>query len=187
MECVLPLIFGIIGATVCAMVAGNKGRNPLGWGVLGFFFPLIGIIIVCVISNLNDERAKELAIENENRRLREQLRQERIKLESLREHTSARLDAHDRQLGVDTRTMGALGPGESSEDLPLAALEAGAQDNPEIWYYDSGSGTVGPLSAKEMHRRLAMRTISPDTVVWAEHLRGWTPMRDVPEFAEATQ
>ena len=34
---------------VCAAIAGMKGRNPLGWGILGLFFSIITLIVVIVI------------------------------------------------------------------------------------------------------------------------------------------
>jgi Na+/melibiose symporter-like transporter len=42
-------IGSIIAAIVCAIVAGIKGRNPLGWGILGLFFSILTLIIVLVI------------------------------------------------------------------------------------------------------------------------------------------
>lgn len=42
-------IGSIIAAIVCALVAGMKGRNPLGWGILGLFFSIITLIVVIAI------------------------------------------------------------------------------------------------------------------------------------------
>lgn len=42
-------IGSIIAAIVCAAIAGMKGRNPLGWGILGLFFSIITLIVVIVI------------------------------------------------------------------------------------------------------------------------------------------
>jgi hypothetical protein len=42
-------IGSVIAAIVCGVIAATKGRNPLGWGLLGLFFSiltLIGVIIV---------------------------------------------------------------------------------------------------------------------------------------------
>ncbi len=38
-------------AYVCYRIAEGKGRNGALWGVLGFFFPLIALIIVLVLSD----------------------------------------------------------------------------------------------------------------------------------------
>jgi Na+/melibiose symporter-like transporter len=42
-------IGSIIAAIVCALVAGMKGRNPLGWGILGLFFSIITLFVIFVI------------------------------------------------------------------------------------------------------------------------------------------
>ncbi len=86
---------------LCGVIAHHKGRNVLGWTLLGFL-GLIPLIIESVLPNLNDQRNRDAYQSEENRRLREQLRQERIKSESFRQHAAARLDAHDQHLGLDT-------------------------------------------------------------------------------------
>ena len=43
------LIGGLIAAVICGLIAATKGRNPLGWGLLGFFFSIITLIVVIVI------------------------------------------------------------------------------------------------------------------------------------------
>lgn len=42
-------IGSVIAAVVCAIIAGTKGRNPLGWGILGLFFSILTLIVVIVI------------------------------------------------------------------------------------------------------------------------------------------
>ena len=42
-------IGSIIAAIVCALIAGMKGRNPFGWGILGLFFSIITLVVVIVI------------------------------------------------------------------------------------------------------------------------------------------
>ena len=42
-------IGSVIAAIVCAVVAGTKGRNPLGWGLLGLFFSIFTLIVIFVI------------------------------------------------------------------------------------------------------------------------------------------
>ena len=41
----IALAFGY----VCSRIAAKKGRSPLGYGLLGFFLPLIGLIVVAVL------------------------------------------------------------------------------------------------------------------------------------------
>ena len=42
-------IGSIIAAVVCAVIAGMKGRNPFGWGILGLFFSILTLIVIIVI------------------------------------------------------------------------------------------------------------------------------------------
>jgi Na+/melibiose symporter-like transporter len=39
----------IIAAIVCGVIAAMKGRNPLGWGILGLFFSILTLIVVIII------------------------------------------------------------------------------------------------------------------------------------------
>ncbi|MFI5778960.1 hypothetical protein [Nocardia sp. NPDC051570] len=34
---------------ICAGIAAAKGRNPLGWGILGLFFGILTLIVVIVV------------------------------------------------------------------------------------------------------------------------------------------
>ena len=42
-------IGSIIAAIICGVVAAMKGRNPLGWGLLGLFFSILTLIVIIVI------------------------------------------------------------------------------------------------------------------------------------------
>ena len=42
-------IGSIIAAVICAVIAGIKGRNPFGWGLLGLFFSILTLIAIIVI------------------------------------------------------------------------------------------------------------------------------------------
>jgi cell division septum initiation protein DivIVA len=44
------LIVAIVVAVVCGLLARRKGRSVAGWSILGFFFPLIGLILILVLS-----------------------------------------------------------------------------------------------------------------------------------------
>jgi Na+/melibiose symporter-like transporter len=48
-KAIFVAIGSIIAAIVCAVVAGIKGRNPIGWGILGLFFSIITLIVIIVI------------------------------------------------------------------------------------------------------------------------------------------
>jgi Na+/melibiose symporter-like transporter len=46
---VFVTIGSIVAAIVCAVIAAMKGRNPLGWGILGLFFSILTLIAVAII------------------------------------------------------------------------------------------------------------------------------------------
>lgn len=122
---IFQLVFMVVAGAIAAAVASSKGRSAAGWFFGGFFLGLIGIIIVACLSNLNEKRRREEYVDRENRRLREQLMQEQIKNEAFRRHAAARLDQHDVQIGVDTRSIvPALGAAETQPMLPNYSADA---------------------------------------------------------------
>lgn len=42
-------IGSVIAAIICAVIAGMKGRNPFGWGILGPILSIFPLIVVTVI------------------------------------------------------------------------------------------------------------------------------------------
>ena len=42
-------IGSVIAAIICGIIAAMKGRNPLGWGILGLFFSILTLIVVIII------------------------------------------------------------------------------------------------------------------------------------------
>ena len=116
---IIQLLFVVIIGVGCMLIAKSKGRNQVGWFFGGFFLGLLGLIIIACLPNLKEKAERDAQLDRENRRLREQLRQERIKADSFRQHTQTRLDTHDAQLGVDTRST-----------APLLEATATPDDNP---------------------------------------------------------
>lgn len=185
------LIFGLIMGGAVAAIAHGKGRSPVGWFFIGFLLGVIGLVIVLVVSNVNQEKYLRARQDEENRRLREQLRQERIKHETLREYTMKRLDVHDQVLGVDTRSVQAL-PGENAP----AALSYAPSDNPQsapaeavvekpksdAWYFEQNGETRGPVKAEVIQAMLADGQLTGHTLLWADHLPDWRPAAVIPEF-----
>jgi type II secretory pathway pseudopilin PulG len=104
----IRLVVMVICGVIAAAIASSKDRSVVGWFFGGFFLALIGIIIVAVLPNLKEQRSKEVSLERENRRLREQISQEQVKGEAFRRHASERLDTHDVHLGLDTRATNPL-------------------------------------------------------------------------------
>jgi hypothetical protein len=48
-KAIFVAIGSIIAAIICGVIAATKGRNPLGWGILGLFFSILTLIVVIVI------------------------------------------------------------------------------------------------------------------------------------------
>ena len=183
------LIFGIIMGGAVAAIAHGKGRSPVGWFFVGFLLGVIGLIIVLVVSNLNQEQYLRARQDDENRRLREQIRQERIKHETLREYAMRRLDAHDQVLGVDTKSLQALPATEAVVALPGAApVEEAKSPGPrsDAWFYEQNGETRGPVSGEGIQSMLANGQISGTTLLWADHLSDWRPAALIPEFNRTT-
>jgi hypothetical protein len=47
------LIWTIVLVCVCVYIARSKGRSALGWGIFGFFFSLIALIILLLLPSKN--------------------------------------------------------------------------------------------------------------------------------------
>jgi hypothetical protein len=47
------LVVAIVFAYLCHKIAVGKGRGPVLWAVLGFFFPLIALIIILLLPPKN--------------------------------------------------------------------------------------------------------------------------------------
>lgn len=205
----IGIVVGIICGVISACIASSKGRSAVGWFFGGFFLGIIGLIILACLSNLNDEKARRQSVDMEQRRLREQLRQEQLKVESLRRYSAARLDAHDQALGIDTRNQPQLLTADDPNQLmlpvedPAAALERLANpDQPQPlaataqpvpvrpidqtqWFYERAGGPVGPVSSSEVQYLLSSRAIEPGTLVWCSNFSDWVPANQTVEFRQA--
>jgi hypothetical protein len=178
-EIIIRLVIGLVFGGITSAIAASKGRNAVGWFFLGFFFACISLIIILCLSNVKEEEARWSANEIEQRRLREQLRQEQLKNEALRQHTAARLDLHDKELGIDTRQAS---PGISVGSIPPRKLLVG--DAPaappqglsaENWYVNETEGQGGPYTFALLQARARQGTLSADTLVWVEGMEDWQP------------
>ncbi|MFW6132877.1 MAG: DUF4339 domain-containing protein [Planctomycetota bacterium] len=195
------LIVGGMTGTAAAVIASYKGRSSLAWFfggcgagfVLHVFGALVILVIVSVLPNKKLEAARLQYADRERRRLREQLRQERLKHEAFRQYTSERLDTHDDALGIDTRTRDALPPaaqaamrqltdeGHTPRDRSGGALPP-ANSYAPIWFYEMQGQATGPVSAEDIKQLLRRGEITTSTLVWSQDLGEWTPARDVPAF-----
>lgn len=184
---VIAIVFGV----VCALIGNSKGRNPVAWFLLGFFFGLIALIAVLICTNKKEMREKEEQMRMEQRRLQEQLRQERLKNEMFRKHTQARLDAHDNILQIDSRNTQAqletsdddIFPEISSpQDNPVEPWPEQIQPSEEVWYYMSGNNTAGPFSLVQINDFLQEGKMDPHTMIWTQTYDKWIPAGQVIDF-----
>lgn len=182
LELVVCLIFGFITAAI----AHAKGRNAIGYFFVGFFFSCFGLVLILCLSNLNEEKARIQAQEIQNRRLKEQLRQEQMKLEALRQHATARLDRHDEALGMNSRTLGgdfagteAIVPPPPPNPNQLPA----EKHNLVEWYYVLAGRHRGPMSRSDLLQELSRGYITNKTLVWKPNMKGWLELGQVPELS----
>lgn len=175
---VLMLVFG----GIVAAIASSKGRNPVGWFFLGAFFFCLAIILVLVLPNLKEQQAKEARLEEENRRIREQVRQEQMRLEVFREQTNSRLQQHDQALRIDTapRADSAFGLG-GAVGSPPALPNQGQSDQLPVWFYVKGANRYGPVSLDALRSLFDIGELNADSLFWRTGMAEWQPGRNIPE------
>jgi len=189
----MQIIVWLSMAAACAVIALVKGRNAIAWFFIGLLLNLVAVVIVAVLPNLKQQKADAENSQRERRRLREQIRQERIKSEAFRRYSMDRLDRHDDALNIDTRDAGGRGDeclGRAQDD-PIERLidSAGAADQavsgPDTagdgaqWFYEVDGRPWGPILGQELRRLLSSGRLSNQTLVWTEGLRGWRQVGQV--------
>ena len=128
-----------------------------------------------------------------------------MKGETFREHTMARLDAHDGELGVDTKAAGrqlgegSAGPagylesgggtasnpygvtqGQSSEQAYGGmAGSSGTSADARMWHYEYEGNSVGPISERQLLEMIRAGQIVGSTLLWTEDLGDWRAARDI--------
>ena len=183
------LIIYLILAVITAAIAGHKGRSRVGWFFCGLFFGIFAILLVSLLHSKKEEADYREYVERENRMLKEQLKQERIKAEAFRGHVAQRLDKHDDVLGLDTRqtAMPAALPGAAEQPLELELHPAGRaapSDNAQQWYYQKEGSEHGPLTRKELMLLVRNGLLPDSALVWKEGLRAWTPANQVSDLRD---
>ncbi len=168
---------------VAAAIASSKGRNPVAWFFIGTFFSCIAIIILLCLPNLKEMKAKEERLEEENRRIREQVRQEQMRLEAFRQQTNLRLQQHDQALQLDTspRADSPLGLG-GNPGVPPSLPDAGQDGQRPVWFYVKGADRCGPVSLSALRALVAGGEINSDTLYWRNGLPDWQPGRNISEL-----
>jgi len=186
-QLVLTLLIYVAFGAVTATVAHHKGRNTIGWFFIGFLFTCIGLVIILCLSNLNEERAKWEWAENEQRRLREQLKQERLKNAVFQGHVRARLDVHDTALDMDTRQLTAQEQGAAAE--ALSPPQASEFPDPATfsrveWFAQLDDRASDQLTFAQLKGLYRSGNIKESNLVWTSGMKDWKPISDVPGLLE---
>ncbi len=51
------LVISVVFAIVCASLAGGRNRSRVGWAILGFFFPVIALVVLLILGKKNHQSA----------------------------------------------------------------------------------------------------------------------------------
>jgi hypothetical protein len=166
MQLIIMAIFGII----CAVIAQSRGRSAVGWFFIGLFFSCLGLIILLVIPDLKVQEEERQRMALENRRLREQIRKDRMVADQRHDESERRLTAHDRVLNLDTSTeQKEIGP----PPICQALTASGAEQFAVSWYYVADGNPVGPISLDDFKNMWKEARLKPDSLVWHEGMREW--------------
>ena len=183
---------------ICAWIASSKGRNAFGWFFCGFFFSLIGLILIVALSNLKTERAILNAQLEMNRRLRDQGQRTRQKVEQITHHTLSRLDQHDLALGLDTRNLAPALDARTTRVIPpalpatkpapapasiLPSRSPAMEEAPAIWFWNDGSDArLGPVTIHALKLGARSGRLLPESLVWKEGMETWEEAGSVQEL-----
>jgi hypothetical protein len=172
----IQLIIMAIFGTICAVIANSRGRSAVGWFFIGCFFSCLGLIILLVLPDLKVQEEERQRMALENRRLREQIRKDRMVADQRHDDSERRLTAHDRVLNLDTST-------EQKEVSPPPIRQALAGSDSEqfavSWYFADGGNSVGPISLDELKKMWKEARLQHDSLVWHEGMREWIAVSGV--------
>ena len=54
---IVALIIALVFAAVCWNLAGTRNRSQVLWAILGFFFPIIALILLLILGNSKPKAA----------------------------------------------------------------------------------------------------------------------------------
>jgi hypothetical protein len=188
------LIFALLMAVVCSLVANSRGRSALGWFFIGFFFGIFALIVLFVIPDLKELAAREERLRAENRLLREQVKSHRVVADQRHERQERRLTVHDRALGVDTSGAPQLPDGDGAAPQPDA--DPGPRPRPALpttggefaaasWRYADGAQARGPVSFAALRELFVQGDVTPATLVWTPGMSEWLAVGNLPGLVES--
>src|SRR5262245_17853388 len=182
-QLVVMLALGI----ACALIANTRGRSPVGWFFVGFLAGCIGLILVLVLPDLKVQEERERRLADENRRLRERLRKDRMVADERHGEIARRLGAHDVALGVDTAggPIAALPTGEPRAPSPETPPNpASAELRGASWFWGHGTNRQGPVDFGALRGLWREGRLTTETLVWRKGMPQWTSVREVPLLAD---
>jgi GYF domain 2 len=160
-------------ACLIAWLASTKGRNPVGWFLLGAFFNVFALVLVLLLPDLQQEGQQVRRTKQGHERLREEFKNHRQRTELELAEAHVRLDAHDRLAQVNTR-IAPLQQAEVGQRTlsagPTPPLPAAAQPR---WYYEYQGLAQGPESDSALKLRFLRGELLPATLVWRDGLADW--------------
>jgi hypothetical protein len=187
MMILVQLLVAAAMGVACSLIANSRGRSAVGWFFVGFFAGCIGLILVLVLPDLKVEQERQRRLADENRRLRERLRKDRIVADQRHAEISRRVGAHDVALGVDTSVLApAALPGSAPDAQSSAATDpAVASDlRGSAWYWAQGLNRQGPSDFEALRSRWQSGEVTTETLVWRKGMPRWTALREIPGLEE---
>ena len=183
MAVVVQLLILFIVGLIVALIANHRGRDPYGWFLFGVFFSFLALVLVVVLPDLKKQQEREQRLMDENRRLREQLRKDRMMADSRHLEVRRRLEAHDSALAMDTGTAASAAlPHRASEESP----------GPEIpdprstqWWYVQEEMRKGPFGFERLRTLWEEGEIGLPTRVWTKGMPDWARIEALPHLLEA--
>lgn len=181
---VAVLIYAVFGVIV-SLIAKSRGRSPLGWFFIGALAPCIGLILVLVLPDLKVQQERERRLADENRRLKEQLRKDRMVADQRHVEVQRRLGAHDVAIGIDTNPSVQELPGAAPRPEHAAAPPSGPDPRTVEWWYVHGGARQGPVPFQQLRTLWDEGRIDGATRVWTAGMPQWTAVDTLPRLAEA--
>jgi len=184
----INLVIMVVFGAICSAVAAGRGRSAVGWFFIGFVAPCLGIILVLVLPDLRLQEAKERQLLDENRRLREIVRKDRMVADDRHAVTDRRLGVHDVALGVDTGERAAELPGAPPPAPPLpGSLGLPGSLTDLDWMYAANGQPQGPVAFAVLRRLWHQQQITAQTLVWTQGMADWLPVQEVQRLRDLLQ